>query len=120
SMILALLLACAVGRSVPTSVAPNVLLVFAEGLDAPGARLSALPVQGRMAPAVRDPARDEEAWLSGMWPAEMPGAPRGPTPNTIPQVLRLYGYDTFGLAGPGTFADDAGARFDRVERATDE
>ena len=68
-MIAALLLACGVGNSVPISVAPNVLLVFAEGLQSPGARLSALPIQGRMAPAVRDPARDEEAWLTGMWPA---------------------------------------------------
>ena len=119
-MIAALLLACGVGRSVPNSVAPNVLLVFAEGLESPGARLGALPIQGRMAPAVRDAARDEEAWLTGMWPAEMLGASSGPTPNVIPQVLHLYGYETVGLAGPGTLTGAAGARFDHVERAADE
>ena len=119
-MIAALLLACDVGRSVPNSVERHVLLVFAEGLESPGARLSALPIQGRMAPAVRNPARDEEAWLTGMWPATMLGASSGPTPNVMPQVLHLYGYETFGLAGPGTLEGGAGARFDRVDRAADE
>jgi hypothetical protein len=116
----ALLLACGVGRSVPDSVAPHVLLVFAEGLEAPGPRLSALPIQGRMAPAVRARARDEEAWLTGMWPSEMLGASSGSTPNVLPQVLQLYGYETYGLAGPGTLSGGAGAKFDRVERAPEE
>jgi hypothetical protein len=119
-VIVAAILACGVGRSVPNSVAPNVLLVLAEGLEVPGARLSALPIQGRMSPAVRDPARDEEAWLTGMWPSAMLGASSGSTPNVLPQVLHLYGYQTFGLAGPGTLSGGAGAKFGRVERATDE
>jgi hypothetical protein len=119
-VIAALLLGCGVGRSVPNSVAPNVLLVFAEGLESPGARLKALPIQGRMAPAVRDRARDEEAWLTGMWPVTMIGASSGATPNVMPQVLHFYGYETYGLAGPGTLSGSAGARFDRVERVADE
>jgi hypothetical protein len=73
-----------------------------------------------MSPAVRDPARDEEAWLTGMWPASMLGASSTATPNVLPQVLRLYGYETYGLAGPGTLSGGAGTRFDHIERAADE
>ncbi len=119
-MIAVLLLACSTGRSVPNSVAPNVVLLFAEGLEVPGVRLSAMPIQGRMSPAVRDPARDEEAWLTGMWPTAILGASSGSTPNVMPQVLQLYGYETYGLAGPGTLSGTAAAKFDRMERATDE
>ena len=119
-MIGLLLLACGERPSVPTSAAPNVLLVFAEGLEEPGARLSALPIQGRMSPAMRDPARDEEAWLTGMWSASTIGAPSGAKPNVLPQVLHLYGYETHGLAGPGTLEGSAAAKFDRIERAAEE
>ena len=119
-MIAALLLACGEGRSVPTSSAPNVLLVFVEGLEAPGARLSALPIQGRMSPAMRDPARDEDAWLTGMWSAPTLGASSGAKPNVLPQILHLYGYATHGLAGPGTLEGGAATKFDRIERAAEE
>jgi hypothetical protein len=115
-----LLSACAREPAIEASDARNVVVVLAEGLEQGGARVGAMPIQGRMLPAVRDPARDQEAWLTGMWPTSMLGASSGSTPNVLPQVLALYGYRTVALAGPGAFAGGAGSRFDRVERATEE